>query len=318
LDARARSPPRTAAHSRAALSAMATAGYTNLCCFACVDQSALGFVTRFGRFVRFAEPGCTVVNCPCGEQVGGALSLRVQQLNVQCETKTKDNVFVITRIAVQYEVLREDAYNAYYKLTDPRGQITSYVFDVVRSYIPRIDLDDVFTTKEDIAQAVKDELGKAMSSYGYQILQTLVTDIEPASNVKAAMNDINAAHRQRVAALERAEAEKLQVVKAAEADAEAKHLAGQGIARQRQAIVNGLRESVNTFQEDVTEVNAREVLNLVLTTQYFDTLNSIGSSSRTNTVFVPHGPGAVSDVAQQIAAGGIMAAATTQTMKRGR
>lgn len=204
------------------------------------------------------------------------------------------------------------------QLTDPRGQITSYVFDVVRSYIPRIDLDDVFTTKEDIAQAVKDELGKAMSSYGYQILQTLVTDIEPASNVKAAMNDINAAHRQRVAALERAEAEKLQIVKAAEADAEAKHLAGQGIARQRQAIVNGLRESVNTFQEDVTEVNAREVLNLVLTTQYFDTLNSIGSSSRTNTVFVPHGPGAVSDVAQQIAAGGIMAAATTQTMKRGR
>ena len=254
----------------------------------------------------------------------GALSLRVQQLNVQCETKTKDNVFVVTRIAVQYEVHREDACQAYYKLTDPRGQITSYVFDVVRSYIPRIDLDDVFTTKEEIAQvcarelcarvrvgvcygrcaprellcddgrdthackesapasmasltravlrscsracprarlrtcarvrlqlyvqAVKDELGKAMANYGYEILQTLVTDIEPAANVKAAMNDINAAHRQRVATLERAEAEKLQIVKAAEADAEAKFLAGQGIARQRQAIVSGLRDSVNDFQ----------------------------------------------------------------------
>eukprot|EP00793_Prasinoderma_coloniale_P003964 PRCOL_00006805-RA len=296
---------------------MASASFNNCFCFACVEQSALGVVTQFGQFKRFAEPGCNCVNCPLGEQVVGALSLRVQQLNVQCETKTKDNVFVVTRIAVQYEVHREDAYQAYYKLTDPRGQITSYVFDVVRSYIPRIDLDDVFTTKEEIAQAVKDELGKAMANYGYEILQTLVTDIEPAANVKAAMNDINAAHRQRVATLERAEAEKLQIVKAAEADAEAKFLAGQGIARQRQAIVSGLRDSVNDFQADVSDVDAREVLNLVLTTQYFDTLNSIGSSSRASAVFVPHGPAAVGDIAQQIAQGNIMAAAVKQQkMKR--
>lgn len=285
------------------------------CCYSCVDQSTVQFIAQFGKFSRVAYPGFNCIHCYLGEAVAGSLSLRVQQLDVRCETKTKDNVFVTMVVSVQYQVVKESLIDAFYKLTDSHQQITSYVFDVVRSTVPKINLDDVFVTKEEIAQAIKEELSSSMSAFGYTIIQTLVTDIDPAPKVKSAMNDINAAQRLRVAALERAEAEKVQVVKAAEADAEAKYLAGQGIARQRQAIVNGLRESIVEFSDQVKGIDSQAVMDLMLVTQYFDTIKEIGASSKATTVFMPHQPGGVGDVASQVR-NGFLQAASGQSMSR--
>merc|ERR1712070_602193 len=195
--------------------------------------------------------------------------------------------------------------------TDQREQIRSYIFDVVRSTVPRINLDDVFTTKEEIASEVKSMLEKAMTEFGYAIIQTLVTDIAPDHKVKVAMNEINAAQRARVAAQDKAEAEKIMVVKAAEADAEAKYLSGTGIARQRQAIINGLRESVVTFQDEVKDVGAKDVMDLMLVTQYFDMLKEVGVNSKATAVFIPHGPGAIADTANQLR-NGLMQARSIQ------
>merc|ERR1719498_1530926 len=186
-------------------------------CFTCVEQNTVQIIERWGKFQYMADPGCHVLNCLCGEAVAGALSLRVQQLDVAVETKTKDNVFVTMVVSVQYMVLKEQLEDAFYKLTDSREQIKAYVFDVVRSTVPKINRDDVFVQKEEIAISVKEELSKAMSSFGYVIIQALVTDISPDARVKAAMNEINAAQRLRVAAQDKAEAEKIVVVKAAEA-----------------------------------------------------------------------------------------------------
>lgn len=288
----------------------------NLCC-TCVDQSSVEVIEQFGKFSRIAYPGFNTVWCCIGERVSGGLSLRIQQLDVRCETKTKDNVFVDVVCSIQYQVVRESLYDAYYKLTDSRSQITSYVFDEVRATVPRMALDDVFTAKEDIARNVKEELQKSMSGFGFQIINVLVTDIEPAAKVKAAMNEINAAQRLRLAAYEQSEADKVRIVKAAEADAESKYLAGQGIARQRQAIIAGLRESVQTFQSEVTDVNSRDVMELLLITQYFDTLKDIGLSGKSNTVFMNHAPGTLADVSAQIRSGFMQAmAADPQTMRR--
>ncbi|KAK9808140.1 hypothetical protein WJX73_001299 [Symbiochloris irregularis] len=278
-------------------------------CFSCIDNAQVGVVEKFGKYQRIAHPGFNCVCCCIGEAVAGTLSLRIQQLDVRCETKTKDNVFVNVVVSVQYQVVRDNLYDAFYKLTDSRSQITSYVFDVVRSTVPKIYLDDVFTTKEEIAHDVKEELTKSMSDFGFMIIQTLVTDIEPDMKVRAAMNEINAAQRLRLAALEKAEAEKVQVVKAAEADAEAKYLQGQGIARQRQAIVNGLRESVLNFERDVSDISSRDVIEMMMVTQYFDMLKDIGLSSKNSSVFLPHSPGNVGDVAGQIRNGFMQAAA---------
>lgn len=271
--------------------------------FTCVDQANLAVVEQFGKFNRIAQPGFNCVCCCLGYAVRGKVSLRVQQLDVLCDTKTKDNVFVQLQVSVQYQVVKEAVYDAFYKLTDSRTQITSYVFDNVRSNVPHMLLDDVFTAKEEIATSVKEELSKAMSSYGYSIVQVLVTDILPDQKVRNAMNEINAASRLRVAAVEKAEAAKINVVKAAEADAEAKFLQGQGIARQRQAIVNGLRESVVQFSEQVNDISSNDVLSLLLVTQYFDTLKEVGANGRSNTIFLPHTPAGVADVAAQIRAG---------------
>lgn len=288
----------------------------NLCC-TCVDQSSIEVIEQFGKFSRIAYPGFNTIWCCIGERVAGGLSLRIQQLDVRCETKTKDNVFVDVVVSVQYQVVRESLYDAFYKLTDSRSQITSYVFDEVRATVPRMGLDDVFTAKEDIARAVKEELQKSMSSFGFQIINVLVTDIEPAAKVKAAMNEINAAQRLRLAAYEQSEADKVRIVKAAEADAEAKFLSGQGIARQRQAIISGLRESVQSFQSEVTDVNSKEVMDLLVLTQYFDVLRDIGMTGKSNTVFLDHTPAGVANVSGQIRAGFMQAnAADTQTMRR--
>ncbi|GAB4820180.1 hypothetical protein N2152v2_007226 [Parachlorella kessleri] len=266
----------------------------------CVDQSQVRVIEQFGKFSRIAFPGFNCVWCCLGESVAGGLSLRIQQLDVRCETKTLDNVFVDVVVSVQYQVVRESLYDAFYKLTDSRSQITSYVFDSVRSTVPKMKLDDVFTSKEEIANDVKEELTKAMAGFGFQIIKTLVTDIEPAAKVKAAMNDINAAQRLRLATYEQSEADKIRIVKAAEADAEAKFLAGQGIARQRQAIISGLRESVQDFRSEVADVNSRDVMELLLITQYFDTLRELGQGGKASTIFLPHSPAAVNDVSSQL------------------
>eukprot|EP00249_Psilotum_nudum_P008573 c21372_g1_i1 orf=538-1407(-) len=270
------------------------------CCCMQIDQATVGIKERWGKFEEVLDPGCHVVNWCFGSSIVGLLSLRVQQLDVRCETKTKDNVFVTVVASVQYRAMPSKAKDAFYQLTNPREQIQAYVFDVVRASVPKLNLDDVFEQKNDVARTVEEELEKAMSNYGYEIVQTLIVDIEPDETVKRAMNEINAAARLRLATREKAEAEKILQVKRAEAEAEAKYLSGQGIARQRQAIVDGLRESVLAFSSNVPGTTSKDVMDMVLITQYFDTMKEIGAASKSSTVFIPHGPGSIRDVADQI------------------
>jgi len=272
----------------------------NLFCCVKINQSTVAVRERFGKYDDILEPGCHCVPWVTGSKLAGLVSLRLQQLDVRCETKTKDNVFVNVVASVQYRVLANKAYDAFYKLSNPRTQIQAYVFDVIRGAVPKLELDDVFEQKNGIAKAVEDELEKAMSAYGYEIVQTLIVDIEPDEHVKRSMNEINAAARMRLATNEKAEAEKLIQIKRAEGEAESKYLSGLGIARQRQAIVDGLRESVIGFSVNVPGTTAKDVLDMVLITQYFDTMKEIGASSKSSAVFIPHGPGTVHDVATQI------------------
>ncbi|CAF1794085.1 hypothetical protein IGI04_021217 [Brassica rapa subsp. trilocularis] len=272
----------------------------NLLCCVLVKQSDVAIKERFGKFQKVLNPGLQFVPWVIGDYVAGHLTLRLQQLDVQCETKTKDNVFVTVVASIQYRVLVDKASDAFYRLSNPTSQIKAYVFDVIRACVPKLNLDDVFEQKNEIAKSVEEELDKAMTAYGYEILQTLIIDIEPDQQVKRAMNEINAAARMRVAANEKAEAEKIIQIKRAEGEAESKYLSGLGIARQRQAIVDGLRDSVLGFAGNVPGTSAKDVLDMVMMTQYFDTMRDIGASSKSSSVFIPHGPGAVADVAAQI------------------
>ena len=267
--------------------------------FFVVQQQTTALVQTLGKFSRAAGPGLHF-KMPFIQKVVGTVNLRVQQFDVEVETKTQDNVFLRVIVSVQYFVLPEKVYDAFYRLNDPVNQIKAFVFDVVRARVPKIKLDDVFEKKDEIASAVKTELSQVMSDFGYGIIKALVTDIDPDANVKAAMNEINAAQRLRMAATEKGEAEKILKVKAAEADAEAKALSGKGIADQRRAIVEGLRESVDQFQKTVHGTSAQDVMNLILMTQYFDTLKDLGNSSKTNTILIPHSPGALGDLAAQM------------------
>lgn len=264
-----------------------------------VEQQTVAIIERFGKFVRIAPAGLHF-KYPLIDRIAGKLSLRVLQLDVRAETKTEDNVFVNVIVAVQYFVLPEKVYDAFYKLNNPEKQINSYVFDVVRAKVPQIKLDDLFEKKDEIARAVKEELNETMISFGFEILNTLVTDIEPDHKVKEAMNEINAAQRMRVAATEKGEAERILKVKAAEADAQSKALQGKGIADQRKAIIDGLKESVEHFKDGVTGATTQDVMSLVLLTQYFDTIKEIGHGSHSNTILLPHSPGGMSDLAEQI------------------
>lgn len=264
-----------------------------------VEQQTAAVVQRFGKFVRIAKPGLNV-KVPFIDAVAGRLNLRVQQLDVKVETKTEDNVFVTVVVSVQYFVIPDKSYEAFYRLADPHSQITSFVFDVVRARVPKIKLDDVFEKKDEIAGAVKSELAEVMDDFGYGIVKALVTDIDPDAKVKTAMNEINAAQRLRVAASERGEADRILKVKAAEAEAQSKALQGRGIADQRKAIVDGLRDSVEHFRHGVPGATAHDVMSLVLLTQYFDTLKEIGQASKTNTVLIPHSPGGLSDLMTQV------------------
>jgi len=270
------------------------------CCFVCPSEGTVAIIESCGKFDKTAYAGCHCVSTCCGQSVAGVLSLRVQQLDVRCETKTRDNVFVTLVISVQYQVQKEAVYDAFYKLTDSSSQISSYIFDVVRASVPKMNLDDVFEAKEEIAHTIKDELTKSMAGYGFLILHALVTDIEPAHKVKEAMNEINAAKRLRIAAAETAEAHKVTMVKAAEAESESKYLQGQGMARQRQAIIAGLRDSVRDFSTNIHDISSKDVLELMLITQYFDMLRDIGSSNKASTLFLPHSPAGLGDISSQI------------------
>jgi regulator of protease activity HflC (stomatin/prohibitin superfamily) len=267
--------------------------------FFTVEQRTIVIVQRLGKFLREAGPGLHV-KIPVIDRLVGRINLRVQQLDVKIETKTEDNVFVHMVVAVQYYVLPEKVYDAFYKLDDATRQITSFVFDVVRARVPKIKLDDVFEKKDEIANIVKSELAQVMNGFGYGILKALVTDIEPDARVKESMNEINAAQRMRVAATEKGEADRILKVKAAEGEAQSKALQGRGIADQRQAIVAGLRDSVDEFQKSVPGTTAKDVMNLVLMTQYFDMLKEIGASSRTNAILIPHSPGHLASLSEQM------------------
>ncbi|MBA3502480.1 MAG: SPFH domain-containing protein [Deltaproteobacteria bacterium] len=264
-----------------------------------VEQRTAAVIQRLGKFVKEVGPGLHM-KVPVIDKIAGRVNLRVQQLDVRVETKTEDNVFVHLIVSVQYFILPDKVYDAFYKLDDARKQITSYVFDVVRAQVPKIKLDDVFEKKDDIAEAVKVELSHVMEGFGYGILKALVTDIEPDARVKEAMNEINHAQRMRVAATEKGEAEKILRVKQAEGDAQSKALQGKGIADQRQAIVAGLRDSVDEFRRSVPGTTAKDVMNLVLMTQYFDMLKEIGASNRSNAILIPHSPGNLTALQDQI------------------
>jgi regulator of protease activity HflC (stomatin/prohibitin superfamily) len=267
--------------------------------FFTVETAEVAVITRFGKFLRIADAGLNWKS-PFFDSVAGRVSLRVVQITLTMETKTKDNVFVTIPISVQNRVRPEKVFDAYYKLADPVAQIKSYVEQVILGHVPGMTLDEVFASQSSIAAAVKQELDADMAGFGYEIVNVLVTDIVPDPKVKSAMNDINAAQREQVAANARGEAEKILVVKKAEAEAESKALQGQGIANQRKAIIEGLQVSIEQFQKVVEGASAKEVMQLVMVTQYFDTLKSIGESDRTNTLFLTHSPMAVKDVSDQI------------------
>jgi regulator of protease activity HflC (stomatin/prohibitin superfamily) len=267
--------------------------------FFTVNTAEVAVITRFGKFRRAAEPGLNW-KVPLIDSVAGRVSLRVNQINLTMETKTKDNVFVTIPISVQNRVRPEKVYDAFYRLSNPAQQIQSYVEQVILGHVPGMTLDEVFASQSGIAAAVKQELDADMATFGFEIVNVLVTDIVPDAKVKSAMNDINAAQREQVAANARGEAEKILVVKKAEAEAESKALQGQGIANQRKAIIEGLRGSIEQFRTTVADVTTAEVMQMVMVTQYFDTIKSIGELDKTNTLFLSHSPAAVRDISDQI------------------
>src|SRR5271155_1278476 len=267
--------------------------------FFTVTQQSVAIVERFGKYRRTAQPGLNF-KVPYIDYVVQRVSLRVQQLPVEVETKTLDNVFVKLFVAVQFRVIEGSEADSYYKLQDHVEQIKSYVLDVVRAKVPKMNLDEVFEKKDDVGAAVKSELDVAMKQYGFEIPNALVTDVNPADNVKAAMNDIQTQQRLQIAAAAKGEANKILVVKNAEAEAESKRLQGEGIAKERRAIVDGLRESIAAFTDQIGGVSAPEVLKLVLMTQYFDTMKEIGVSSGSKVILMPHSPGGMTDIAEQL------------------
>ncbi|XP_077245142.1 SPFH/Band 7/PHB domain-containing membrane-associated protein family [Tasmannia lanceolata] len=278
---------------------------------ACIDQASVGVVERWGRFEKLANPGLIFLNPCLGQCIAGVLSTRLRSLEVRVETKTKDNVFVQLLCSIQYRIIKENADDAFYELQNPQEQIQAYVFDVVRAHVPRMTLDDLFEQKGDVAKVVLEELEKVMGAYGFNIEQILMVDIIPDPSVRKAMNEINAAQRLQLASVYKGEAEKVLLVKRAEAEAEAKYLAGVGVAKQRQAITNGLRDNILNFSHTVEGTSAKEVMDLIMVTQYFDTLKDLGNSSKNTTVFIPHGPGHVRDISNQIR-DGVLEASSAQ------
>lgn len=264
-----------------------------------VKQQTAAIVERFGKFNSIRQSGLHF-KIPFIDRIAGKLNLRIQQLDVIIETKTKDNVFVKMKVSVQFKVIQEKVYEAFYKLEYPHDQITSYVFDVVRAEVPKLKLDDVFERKDDIAVAVKRELNEAMTTYGYDIINTLITDIDPDIQVKNAMNRINAADREKTAAEYEAEAGRIRIVAKARAEAESKKLQGQGIADQRREIARGLVESVDILNK--VGINSQEASALIVVTQHYDTLQAIGADTNSNLILLPNSPQAGSDMLNNMVA----------------
>jgi regulator of protease activity HflC (stomatin/prohibitin superfamily) len=262
-----------------------------------VKQHTAAIIERFGRFQSIRASGLRF-KIPLIDRIVGRVNLKIQQLDVLVETKTKDDVFVRLKISVQFQVIKTKVYEAFYQLENSNDQITSYVFDVVRAEVPKMKLDDVFERKDDIAIAVKRELNEAMLDYGYDIIKTLVTDIDPDVQVKAAMNRINAAEREKVAAEYEAEAERIKIVAKARAEAESKRLQGQGIADQRREIARGLEESVEVLNN--VGINSQEASALLVVTQHYDTLQSVGEATQSNLILMPNSPHAGSDMLSQL------------------
>ncbi|PHR13767.1 MULTISPECIES: SPFH domain-containing protein [Aequorivita] len=284
-----------------------------LASFFTVKQQTAAIVERFGKFQSIRNSGLQL-KIPLIDRIAGRINLKIQQLDVIVETKTKDDVFVRLKISVQFQVLKLKVYDAFYKLENPHDQITSYVFDVVRAEVPKMKLDDVFERKDDIAIAVKAELNEAMSEYGYDIIKTLVTDIDPDIQVKAAMNRINAAEREKVAAEYEAEAERIKIVAKARAEAESKRLQGQGIADQRREIARGLEESVDVLNN--VGINSQEASALIVVTQHYDTLQSIGEETNTNLILLPNSPQAGSDMLNNMIASFVASNQIGEQMKK--
>jgi len=267
--------------------------------FFTVQTSQVAIVQRLGKFARVAGPGLNW-KTPFIESVVYRMSMKVQQFDVQVETKTQDNVFVQIPVSIQYKVIPDAVESAFYKLTNPVKQIESMVYNVVLGHVPKMKLDDTFLNQADIANDLRDNLDGSMKEYGYSIVKVLISDIVPDQKVKAAMNDINAAAREREATVSRAETNKLLLVKQAEAEAESKRLQGEGIANQRKAIISGLKDSVEDFAKAVQGSTPQDVMQLVLMTQYFDTLKEIAANDHTNAILIPHTPNTLSDLFGQI------------------
>jgi regulator of protease activity HflC (stomatin/prohibitin superfamily) len=267
--------------------------------FFTVQTAQVAIVQRLGKFARIAGPGLNW-KTPYLETVVQRMSMKVQQFEVQVETKTQDNVFVQIPVSIQYKVIPEGVESAFYKLSDPVKQIESMVYNVVLGHVPKMKLDDTFLNQADIASDLRDNLDASMKEYGYSIVKVLISDIVPDQKVKAAMNDINAAQREREATVSRAETNKLLLVKQAEAEAESKRLQGEGIANQRKAIIAGLKDSVEDFAKTVPGSTPQDVMQLVLMTQYFDTLKEVAANDHTNTILIPHTPNTLTDIFSQI------------------
>ena len=262
-----------------------------------VKQETAAVIERLGKFHSVRHAGLHL-KIPFIDNIANILNLKIQQLDVLVDTKTLDNVFIKMRISVQYQVIRNQVSDAHYRLENPHNQITSYVFDVVRAEVPKLKLDDVFVKKDNIAIAVKTEIEEAMQSYGYDIIKTLVTDIDPDEQVKNAMNRINAAEREKIATEYEAEAERIRIVAIAKAEAESKKLQGQGIADQRREITRGLEESVKMLNN--VSINSREAPALIVVTQHYDTLQAIGANNRSNLVLLPNNPMAANSMVDDL------------------
>ena len=261
--------------------------------FFTVRQATAAIVERLGKFHSVRHAGLHL-KIPFLDQISTRMNLRIQQLDVIIDTQTNDNVFVKMKVSVQYQVIKDKVSDAFYMLENPHQQITAFVFDVVRAEVPKLKLDDVFIKKDDIAIAVKGELQEAMHSYGYEIIKALVTDIDPDEQVKHAMNRINAAEREKTAALYESEAQRIRIVAVAKAEAESKKLQGQGIADQRREIARGLEESVRMLNN--VNIGSQEASSLIVVTQHYDTLHSIGANNRSNLVLLPNSPTAASNM----------------------
>lgn len=280
--------------------------------FFTVRQQSAAVLERLGRFSSIRGPGFHV-KVPFIDRVAGKVSLKVQQLDVNVETKTKDNVFVKLKVGVQFAVGPDSVYDAFYKLDNPYEQINSYIFDVVRAEVPKMKLDDVFERKDDIANAIKAELQDAMASYGYNIVKALVTDIDPDATVKSAMNRINAAEREKLAAEYEAEADRIRIVAKAKAEAESKRLQGQGIADQRREIAKGLEESVDILNS--VGINSQEASALIVVTQHYDTLQSMGENANSNLIMLPNAPSAGADMLSNMTASFVASQQMGEEMK---